>query len=399
MEKNNPRVLIVSESSLQQINGVSGSVKHVAEHLRDNQYEARIITPKPSPRGHEYAGYPVKGMPKVKLQGFHVGIPTKAATYGEIHKFHPDILHLASPVSKLGSTALKAATKLDIPSVAIYQTDVAQYAKRFGHELIQKSFRNEFKWLRHGAGEALEALLGERIADLHNRADLTLAPSRPAMQRLIDFGVEPDKIRLWGRGVDTELFTPDRRQLQAVKQQYNQWSHDTTKKVVGYVGRLAPEKSVHKLKSLKGLKDVQLVVVGQGPSYSELKETLGHDTIFTGELHGEDLANAYAAFDVFVHTGAEETFGQTLQEAMATGLPVIAPAAGGPVDIIDNGVTGLLYAHDSEEQLISHVKTIIANEDLAATMGQAGLAKVSGRTWEALGDELLGHYQNVLDKH
>lgn len=397
-EPSSPKVLIVSESSLEQINGVSGSVKHIAEHLRANDFEASIITPKPKPTGGKYAGYPVKGMPKLKLQGFNIGIPTKSAINAEVQKFRPDILHVASPVSRLGNVALKAAAKLGIPSVAIYQTDVAQYAKRFAADVVDRSSRRELKWLKHGAGETVEALLGERIADIHNRADLTLAPSRPAIQRLIDFGVEPNKIKLWRRGVDTDLFVPERRNLGAVTEQYHEWSKGLTKLVVGYVGRLAPEKSVHKLEALKKLKDIQLVVVGDGPSRPALEGGLGSDTIFTGKLTGDELANAYASFDIFVHTGAEETFGQTLQEAMATGLPVVAPAAGGPLDIVDNGVTGFLYAHDSEEQLITSVEEIVKDKDMRLAMGRAGLAKVTGRTWSVLGDELLSHYQDVIGR-
>lgn len=404
--------MVISESSLEQINGVSGSVKHVADHFREHNFDARILTPKPKPDGGEYNGYKVKGMPKIKLQGFHVGIPTKAAVHAEVRSFQPDLIHFASPVSKLGNVGLKAAQALEIPSVAIYQTDVAQYARRFAGELVDKSTRRELKWLKHGAGVALESLLGERIAELHNRASLTLAPSRPAMQRLIDFGVEPGKIRLWGRGIDAELFTPSRSELFEVKAQHQAWSHDGQRIVVGYVGRLAPEKSVHKLASLRALNNIQLVVVGDGPSRPELEQLLGtsdtarsgafgvrrNEAIFTGKLTGDALANAYASFDIFAHTGAEETFGQTLQEAMASGLPVVAPAAGGPLDIVNNGVSGLLYSHDSDEQFVSSIETIAADTELREAMGRAGVQAVTGRTWERLGDELLDHYYEVLEK-
>lgn len=389
------KVLIVSESSLEQFNGVSGSVKRVAEHLSARAYDAQLLTPKPAPRGRSYAGYVVRAVPKVKLQGFPVGVPTHARVYSEVERFGPDVIHLASPVSKLGNSALRAAERLGIPTVAIYQTDVAQYAKRFAADLVDKSGRKGLRWLRDGAGVALETLLADRIAWLHNRSDLTLAPSRPAVQRLIDFGVEPSRIKIWRRGVDTELFTPGRVSLPEVNSQYDAWSDKGRRAVIGYVGRLAPEKSVEKLEVLKKL-GVQLVVVGDGPSRLELERKLGDGAIFTGKLSGEALANAYASFDVFVHTGAEETFGQTLQEAMATGLPVIAPAAGGPLDIVDNGVTGFLYSPGLEDQLISSVESLIDNDNLRMRMGRAGLDKVSGQTWSRLGDELLGHYQTVV---
>lgn len=115
---------------------------------------------------------------------------------------------------------------------------------------------------------------------------------------------------------------------------------------------MAPEKRVERLEALATRTGARLVLVGDGPSRPALERRLGqHGAHFLGRLDGEQLATAYAALDVFMHTGTEETFGQTLQEAMASGVPVVAPAAGGPLDTVGHDVTGLLYAPDDDRDL------------------------------------------------
>lgn len=114
-----------------------------------------------------------------------------------------------------------------------------------------------------------------------------------------------------------------------------------------------------------------------------------------GKLTGADLAAAYASFDVFLHTGTEETFGQTVQEAHASGLPVIAPRAGGPIDLIDHGENGFLFSPDDDEELRTFVGSLAVDAGRRSRMGESGRRRVLGRSWEAVCDELLGHYSSV----
>ncbi len=119
--------------------------------------------------------------------------------------------------------------------------------------------------------------------------------------------------------------------------------------------------------------------------------------MFLGQRHGEELASIYASLDLFVHSGPHETFGQTLQEASASGLPVVAPAAGGPLDLVDDGVTGFLVPPGDAGALAAAVAKLAADPGLRAAQGRAARHKVLGRTWQALGDELIGHYEAVLE--
>ncbi|KAB7789410.1 glycosyltransferase family 4 protein [Bifidobacterium cebidarum] len=392
-------VLVVSESSLEQTNGVSGSVKHILERFAERGFSAHVIAPQPAPSNGTYAGFEVDEVPTVPIQKFNVAISPKTPIIQSIEDGpKPDIIHIAAPISKLGHAALIAGEELGVPTVAIYQTDVAQYARRFARQAVDGVAPHHTGWLRKvskAAGDKAEGIVAKRIAQMHNMATLTLAPTNQAKQHLESFGVKPSLIQLWGRGVDSTLFNPSRATNAQATQLHRAWSHDGTMPVIGYVGRLAPEKQVEQLAALNDL-NVQLVVVGAGPMEDELHQRLP-DAVFTGMLHGDDLADAYAALGIFVHTGNEETFGQTIQEAMASGLPVIAPASGGPIDLVESNVTGLLYKPNDADDLRACVTRLIEDASLRRLMGTNGLAAVQGRTWPMMVDRLIDYYRLAMD--
>jgi phosphatidylinositol alpha 1,6-mannosyltransferase len=139
---------------------------------------------------------------------------------------------------------------------------------------------------------------------------------------------------------------------------------------------------------------VKLVLVGGGPSEAELRRLLP-DAAFLGVLHAEELGEAYASLDVFVHTGRHETFGQAVQEALAAGVPAVAPNQGGPVDVIDRGA-GFLYTPGDGEDLKSYVEMLVANEPLRAQMGVTARRSVENRSWHAVNEILVGHYRAVV---
>jgi phosphatidylinositol alpha 1,6-mannosyltransferase len=164
------------------------------------------------------------------------------------------------------------------------------------------------------------------------------------------------------------------------------------------VGRLAADKRVHLLAHLADLPGVRIVVVGDGPAAGGLR-SLMPNVVLPGFLSGPALSAAYASFDVFVHTGADDTFGQVVQEAMASGVPVVAPAAGGPVDLVEPGRTGLLFQHDDTDDLRRCVARLAADPALRAQYGRAARERVLARSWTAVCGELVGHYTEALDPY
>jgi phosphatidylinositol alpha 1,6-mannosyltransferase len=199
-----------------------------------------------------------------------------------------------------------------------------------------------------------------------------------------------ERVWLWGRGVDTERFNPALRD-----ERLRAEIAPGGEVIVGYVGRLAIEKRVDLLAAVAALPGVKLAVTGGGPMEEELRGALP-SAAFLGMRYGADLARIYASLDVFVHTGPFETFGQTIQEASASGLPVVAPASGGPLDLVDDGGTGYLVPPGDPDALSAAVAKLTGNPALRARLGTAARRRVLGRTWSALTDELLTHYAAVI---
>ncbi len=362
----------MAESFLPNVNGVTNSVLRVLEHLRRNGHEALVIAPD-TPRGEEaadgfYGDVPVHRIPSrmfPKVTSLPLGVP-RPRMVRVLRDFRPDVVHLASP-ALLGYGGLHAARFLGIPTVAVFQTDIAGFAQSYGVGMMTKT---AWAWNRH----------------LHSRADRTLAPSSATMEDLVTHRIP--RVYKWGRGVDVTGFAPSARSA-ALREQ---WSPQG-KPVVGFVGRLAPEKHVERLAALAHRDDLQLVVVGDGIDQAKLEKLLP-TAVFTGALYGQELATAYASMDVFVHPGEHETFCQAVQEAMASGLPVIAPDAGGQRDLVTPMHTGLLLpVPDFEASLPAAVDHLLAERSRYSV---AARRSVLGRTWPAVCDELLGHYAAVL---
>jgi phosphatidylinositol alpha 1,6-mannosyltransferase len=165
--------------------------------------------------------------------------------------------------------------------------------------------------------------------------------------------------------------------------------------LVGYVGRLAVEKRVDLLAPLCRRPGVRVVVVGAGPTRSHLERALP-GAAFLGERHGEQLARIYASLDVFVHTGPHETFGQTVQEALASGVPVVAPASGGPLDLVTPGRTGELVPPGDARAIADAVAALAGDRERRRRYAAAARDSVAARTWAAVGDELIDHYRAVV---
>ena len=365
------RVAIVAESFLPNINGVSNSVLRVLEHLRRTGHEALVIAPD-NPRGEAPAarvhdGIRIHRVPS-RMYPMVTSLPLsmpRPRILRVLRGFDPHVVHLASP-SMLGYGGLLAARRLGVPTVAVYQTDVAGFATSYG---VPIAARAAWAWNRH----------------LHSLADRTLAPSSSAIESLRAHGIP--RVHHWARGVDITGFAPSARDERLRRQ----WSPQG-RSIVGFVGRLAPEKHVERLAGLARRDDLQLVIVGDGVDRAKL-ESLMPTAVFTGALYGPELAAAYASMDVFVHPGEHETFCQAVQEAQASGLPVVAPDAGGPRDLVAPYRTGfLLPVSEFESRLGESVDHLLAERPRYSV---AARRSVLGRTWPAICDELLDHYEAV----
>ena len=363
------RVVVVTESFLPQVNGVTNSVLRVLEHLRAEGHQALVIAPESSGGITEYAGFRVKRVPSLEMKGLlPVGFPQKMIE-PLIDGFNPDVIHLASPFF-LGNYASRVAERLDIPTLSVYQTDIAGFARHYGLTVAHDSLK---RW----------------VAKIHKRTTRTLAPSNWSCEDLKSTGVP--NVHLWPRGVDSQKFSPEKRDINLRCQLL---ADRPDRKLVGYVGRLANEKRIDDLATLDARDDIQLVIVGEGPARSRLERVL-KNARFVGYQSGEDLARYYASLDIFVHTGKHETFCQSVQEALASGVPVIAPNFGGPTDLVKHGWTGYLIDTENSQSLNHAVNQILQLAE-PALMGARARESVIERTWLSVNNQLISHYTDLI---
>ncbi|MET4619829.1 phosphatidylinositol alpha 1,6-mannosyltransferase [Arthrobacter sp. 2762] len=367
------RIAIVAESFLPLMNGVTHSILRVLEHLQERGDEVMVIAPSTSDTevSSVVKGAYVHRLPSVPLAGYtnvRVALGGVNRVKRILADFAPDVVHLASPFV-LGWRAVQAADQLGIPTVAIYQTEVPSYAARYGVPFLEN-----WAW--------------NRVDNIHLLATRTLVPSTFALNQLRGRGIL--RVDMWRRGVDTARFNPAKRST-AWRSSVAPDGH----RIIGYVGRLAVEKQVEDLAVLADLPDTKLVIVGDGPQREALQTALPN-AHFAGFLGGDSLAQAVAGFDLFVHPGEFETFCQTIQEAMASGVPVVATGRGGPLDLVENSRTGWLYEPGNLTQLRNYVQDLMGDDAKRRAFAAAATASVQGRTWPVLSADLVRHYNEVV---
>lgn len=360
------RVAIAAESFSPRVNGVANSVAQVARELCKRSIPCLIIAPDSYPTD-DFEGAPVHRVRSFELPGVHdvdIAVTRTSHMTQVLEEFSASVVHLASPMV-LGRKVLNAARALHIPTVAVFQTHISGFANHY----------------RLGSASFLADTVIRRI---HQHADLTLAPSQASAKYLHDLQIE--RVRLWGRGVDLDQFS-----TRACKDSPLIPARTRGLPRIGFVGRLAPEKNVHILAELAASTAVEVLVVGDGPSRDDLQHLMPK-AHFTGRLVGADLAAAFSSLDVLVASGELETFCQVIQEGMASGVPVVAPNIGGPVDLIDHGRTGMLYEPGNRLAMQSHVWQLLENAPLRDSIVQTALLQVAQRSWQQLTDELIEHY-------
>lgn len=366
------RIAMITETFLPQVNGVVTTLCRLLEHLQREGHETLLFAPNGSPTS--YAGaqiVPLAGMPLPMYPELQLTLPQLGFT-AQLQQFQPDLIHLAG-LTMLGTTGRFLGARFRVPLVGAYHTDFPAYTTHYGLGFLRDTTYSYLRWV-------------------HNGCALTLCPSSATLADLRMRGFR--RLRLWGRGVDTERFHPDQYRT-TFRERTGLQSQET---MLLYVGRLASEKRVELLAdAVEGLDGVRLVFVGDGPARPMLERRLaGRPAFFAGYLHDQALAEAYASADLFAFPSDTETFGQVIQEAMASGLPVIAARAGGAIDLVREGVTGALFTPGSVSDLRQQIQRLTGDVTLRTAMGQAGRVQAERRSWPSVMTQLTNHYEQVL---
>jgi glycosyltransferase involved in cell wall biosynthesis len=305
-----------------------------------------------------------------------LAIPLDFWSSRKLRAFGADLVHVATEFTA-GRSGIAWAESEGVPLVTSFHTDFPAYLAGYGAGGFERA---AWRYLRN----------------FHNHGRLTFCPSAATRDQLTDHGFH-NRLRIWGRGVDACHFTPDRR-----RPEVRQKLMDGDPLMLLYVGRLAPEKRVDVLLEAFALAwakcdALRLVVTGDGPSAGELKEKAHPDVTFTGTLRGDELADTYAAADLFVFPSDTETFGNVVIEAMASGLPVIAAEKGGVLESVHPLHNGLLAEPGSPRAFADAILRLARDPQLRSRLGANARAHALRRSWYAVFTELLGAYQEVLN--
>ncbi len=362
---------LFAEAFLPKVDGVSKTAYLTLHYLKQTGRDVIVFAPDISP--HSIDGTPIVPLPSLGLPQApetRIAIPHPIINQ-HLDAFKPDLIHLFSP-ALMSVGGMIAARQRHIPVIANYQTDLPGYANAYGLPIFSQITRD---WLRY----------------IHNGCHLTLAPSRWTMRELQAWGFH--RLRRWGRGVNSERFNPNRASGAWRARLLNGRPPDSLLCI--YVGRLAAEKRVDLLLETARTPGIALTIIGDGALRSELESTFsGTGTHFTGYLYGDDLAAAFASADAFMFTGGHETFGQVIQEAQASGLPVIIINQGGITDLVDDGVDGFVCPPDPMA-FAEAARGLLENEPMRRQMSAAARRRAEQRPWEAVMAELEGHYREA----
>jgi glycosyltransferase involved in cell wall biosynthesis len=307
-----------------------------------------------------------------------VAAPSYGVVANVVRRFKPDLVHSATEfmIGRLGQIAARRSGVVQLSS---YHTDFSRYTEAYG-----------LSWLRQP--------VSRYIARFHRRSARVFTPSGPACDDLRSLGVTD--VEVWGRGVDIHAFSPERRSrsLRA--------AHGVDHSVVFlHVGRLAAEKGVERIvrafiraKQMLPAGAARLIIAGAGPEDAALRHLSGLDVLFLGVLDRERaLPRLYASSDAFLFSSLTETLGLVVLEAMASGLPVIAPPAGGVADHLRHEVNGIAVPPNDVDAMASAIVDLTLDVARRRRLASGARHTALALDWEAELDRLDASYRTVLE--
>lgn len=351
--------------TLDDVNGVSTTIQRMSGALLSIGKEIEVMV---SRKEVSLPGIPLKNFPPIgefelpeyELQKLSFPPLLQIIDHLQTGNFTEVIISTPGPV---GLAALCAARVLGLPTSGIYHTDFPEYVRILTEDSLMESLTwNYMHWF-------------------YAQMDLIYVNSDHYRQCWVERGIASEKLRILPRGLDTELFHPSKKQADFWK---NRGLRENEIGVL-YVGRVSREKNLDLLAAsfrrlyAAGI-PVRPLIVGDGPYAVMMKELLP-EGIYTGSLHKEELASAYASADFFVFPSTTDTFGNVVIEAQASGLPVIVSDVGGPKDLVQDQVDGFITKGQDLDALTSAVKFLAGDAALRKRMGEASRARVAERDW------------------
>ncbi|MEW6445056.1 MAG: glycosyltransferase family 4 protein [Pseudomonadota bacterium] len=362
------RIALVTETYAPDLNGVARTLVALVGELRGFGHAVDLV--RPHPRGEaappEAGELRVRGMPIPGYSAMQFGFPAGGLLRSRWVQERPDVVHIDTE-GPLGYSALRVARSLGIPVTSSLHTHFHVYAHHYGVSWLSGPV---LAYLRH----------------FHNATAFTLIPTEDQREQLATDGLE--RLKVLGRGVNADLFHPDRRDhaLRA------RWGAGPDAPVALYVGRLAAEKNldlfVRAVREMREVRpDLRAVMVGNGPLEESLRRN-HPDIIFSGPQVGEALAAHYASADLFVFPSMSETFGNVLLEAMASGLAPLAFDYAAARQLLSEGEQGLVAPMSDEQAFLAQARRLAEDADMAGRLRVAARARAELQSWAAIARQL-----------
>jgi glycosyltransferase involved in cell wall biosynthesis len=368
------RLALFTDTYAPQVNGVTRTLERLVAAVEARGGAVRVETVEDpaatlDPRVHRWPSTPFWAYPQLRI-----AVPAKARAIAAMRRWRPTLIHAATPFG-VGLAGRAAARALGAPLVTSYHTAFDAY-------------------LRHYRLSALDAVAWPYLRWFHNSGLRTFAPTAHVARQLTAQGFAG--LRVWGRGVDAARFHPRFRSGE-MRARMGAGDGDV---VIGYVGRLAPEKGVaDALQALAPAVEasggrLRVAVAGDGPDEARCRALAPAGTWFAGALRGEALSAFYASLDVFVFPSTTETFGNVVLEAMASGVPVVAPDVGATTELAHAG-TAALFDGTRLETVRDVVLRVAGDAPRRAALAEAGLREASARSWDRIWQGLIDEYLRV----
>ncbi|HEY1420036.1 MAG TPA: glycosyltransferase [Candidatus Dormibacteraeota bacterium] len=370
------RIAIFTETAPPSVNGVVRRLDQTIRELTQSGDEVMVFAPAGGPS--RWHGAEVVGAPCFPLPWYPeilVGMPHPAMRR-RLARFAPDVVHAVNP-AVLAAGGLFYARTLGIPMVASFHTHLPRYLHHYGLGVF-------------------EQLAWDVLRSFHNQADLNIAISRPVAEELRRRGLQRVELG-WRGGVDTSLFDPRRASAQMRARLTD--GHPEAPLVV-CVGRLGAEKGLELIgPMLDRLSGARVAFIGDGPYRGVLEEQLAsRPAHFAGYLKGYELATAVASADVLVFPSQTDTLGLVMLEAMAAGTPVVAADTGGTTDLVEHGLTGLLFPPGDAAAAAGAVRRLLDDRVTRELVRVAGRAQAERWTWKAAAQDLRRWYRRAIDR-
>lgn len=358
------RVAMVTETFPPEVNGVARTVGLMVDGLRTRGHAVQLVRPRQhgrdaAAREGDFEELLRPGLPIPRYTQLKMGLPGARALLRAWRSRRPQVVHIATE-GPLGWSALSAANKLGLPVVTDFHTNFHAYSRDYG-----------IAWLKRPITSYLRRF--------HNRAGSTLVPTQELAAQLAGLGFE--RLRIVGRGVDPEVFSPARRSAELRAH----WGASEDTPVALCVSRFAREKNfplvIEAYRAMRRLRpDTRLVLVGDGPLSGELRRA-GVGCVITGRLVNGALSAHYASADVFLFPSITETFGNVTLEAMASGLGVVAYDYAAARAHLEHDRSALLAPFDDRAAFIAQAERLAREPQLARRLGRAAREIAQNLTW------------------